>query len=258
MKDLFCKVFLTATFLMILFLSNSLAQKSGTGDKFMDLQNVFNPDRIKETNYKLVMFRQLENSVTGIAINDRQIKTEQFHEKKCLRITESLVADRSKSRTVIYIDFISLLPEYFESYSNDTLVQKATIEEGKWVNYEFKNGMDRKTILETPIHTFISNSFSELIQANDFGKNSNIMFATFTPGKPINQFQVERIDEMVVPSLDSNGIACWVLKFTRIDPNGNTSIAGYRWVEKKSGKVIMYKSEIGVPSYFTYQLLLIE
>ena len=243
--------FLLLFFSAILIIGHVSAQKSGSIST--DLHHVFKPERIKEDNYKIVIYSQDNDTVSNVKILDRRIIREKFKGIRCIKITEI----SGNNRTNVYMDAKSLAPRYFESFSGDTLMQKAEFENTKETITDIKNGIEKRTEVEISPTIFFSNCFSELVQSNDFKINPSIEFETFNPGKPSNHFIVEKTGEKVF-SLLGKKIDCWILKFTRMDTSGNKVPAGFRYIDKSSGKVLMFKTDIASNKFFAYQTIFLE
>jgi hypothetical protein len=224
----------------------------------MELGDVFKPARIKEGDYTLVMYNQNGASLSNIALLKREIINQTFESKLCIKITETLTQGATRNRTTVYVDAKTLSPLFYEMSANDTLVQKATFENGKSILQVFADGVEKRSEQIVSAKSFLSNSFSELIQAVDFEKTNAVKFETFSPGKPSNQYVAERIDEKEFTLQNNQKIATWVLRFTRIDSKGAKTLAGYRYVDKVYGKVLMYKSDIKAENFFTYQTLFLQ
>lgn len=231
------------------------SNKNGIG---ISLKNIFKPSRIEDAHYRLIMYNQNSDTLSGLTVMDRQIKREDFNSTPCIKITETNLSSAVRNKVIIYMDAKTLKPQYFESYIGDTLIQKATFEDRKMTLYDIKNGAETKSESIVSENMFLSNSFSELVQSNDFGKNPVVNFETFTPGRATNQFMVKRVGEKEFSIPGQKNIACWLLKFTRIDSNGIKSSAGFRYVDKKSGKVVMFKSDIESNTFFTYQMIFLQ
>jgi len=243
---------------LLLVALNSYSQETRAKDIGVALKNIFNPSRIEDAHYKLIMYNQNGDTLSGITIMDRQISREEFKSNPCIKITETNLSAAVRNKVILYMDAKTLKPQYFESYTGDTLIQKADFENGKTALYDIKNGIETKSESVVSENMFLSNSFSELVQSNDFGKTPVVNFETFTPGRASNQFKVEKVGEKEYSIPGHKNIACWLLKFTRIDALGNKSLAGFRYVDKNSGKVLMFKSDIESNNFFTYQLIFLQ
>jgi len=224
----------------------------------VNLSGSLNANRIELGNYILAMYNQNKDTISNCIILNRQISKENYGSIPCIKIIETNKNVNSNNVTTIYIDSKTLKPVAYESNSADTNIVKAVFENGKMILSTAKNGNETKTESDVFPSAFLSNSFSELVQSNDFNKNSVVKFQTFTPGYPRNQFIVERIGEKKFSTLGIANIDCWLLKFTRIDSKGNSLNAGYRYVDKKNGKVLLFKTDINSSRFFTYQILFLK
>jgi hypothetical protein len=224
----------------------------------IELSKICNASRIEQTTYKLLMFNQNKDAISNPTVVERTISRENYKSQPSIKITETNQTSSPNTRTVIYIDATTLKPLYFEASNDGTPVQKASFDNNKVNIVDISNGTEKLTEMPNPADSYLSNSFSELVQANDFGKNRLIRFGTFSPGKPINRFVVERVREHKFEIPGGKVIDCWILKFTKTDSNGVESLAGYRYVDKRSGKVLMYKSDLKTDSFFTYQIIFLK
>jgi len=218
-----------------------------------ELTRVFNADRIEAANYKLMMYNQNKDTISRITVLKRDISRETYQSVPCIRITENNQSNGSNTRSMIYIDAKILRPLYYEYSEGDTVTQKASFENGNMTLIETRKGIEKKTQAVIATKIFLSNCFSEILQANDFSKNPSIKFETITPGRTANQFIVQRIGEKQLISFNKQAIDCWILKFTRLD-NGKETPAGYRFVDKNNGKVLLFKTLIDSDAFFTYQV----
>jgi hypothetical protein len=158
------------------------------------LESLLTSSRIEEANYELVMYQQKGDVVSNLTVVDRRITKEDYHSHPSVKIVETNRVDTPKTKTLIYIDRKTLKPIYFETSADNVLVQKANFEKDKITIVDIINGQEKTS--EAPNSgAYLSNSFSELIQANDFGKNRAVKFETVTPGKPANRFVVENVGE---------------------------------------------------------------
>ena len=223
-------------------------------DTFNVLQ-VIQTARIKEAQYKIVQFRQSKDEISNIALLDRRVTVEEFNNEKCLKIIETANTGNSRNKVVCYVDLGNLRPKYMETASNDTLAQKYIFENNKIICTTLKDKKETVTEMSLPENTFLSNSFSEIVQSVDFKKYSNYKFATFSPGRPSNIFIVSLVGKKTIIKQADKKINCWLLKFTRIDSSGHSTLGGYRYVDE-TGKILLYKSDIGTDTFFAYQLLM--
>lgn len=222
-----------------------------------DAKDWLNASRIEEGNYKIV-FDLNKDGQSKVSILNRIVTREMYNSRPCIKITEINTSESPKTKTIVYIDAKTLKPLFSENSSNDVLVQKAIFAKDKITVVNIENGAEKVT--ETPISSepFASSSFSELLQANDFSKNRIINFETINPGNPAGRFKAERIDEKEFSIPGGGKIDCWVLKFTRTDSKGTEGPAGYRYVDKKSGKVVMFKTDINTENFSYYQMLFLN
>ncbi len=254
--NIFGKLIYTIFFLFVI--NSSSAQQTAAKYSFVEADSIFNSVRIENAAYKLVMYNQNKDTISNLTVIDRQVTRETYNSVRCIKITEMNNQSKPATKTIAYIDINSLLPVHFETFLNDTLIQKADFDGIKALIIDYKNGKEAVSEIGLSKPVFLSNSFSELLQAIDFERNKIVRFETFSPGKSTNQFIVERDGETGFPIPGGEIIKCWLLKFRRLDSKGNESVAGYRYADKQTGKVLLYKSNIDTQIYFTYQLLFLK
>ncbi len=231
--------------------------KVGTGEA-ADLRKVFDPKRIAQTRYKLVLYNQDESGISNLSVLEREIARESYQTKPALRITETLTQGVSRTKTTVFVDLTTISPLYFEHSADGTVTKKAYFADGKEIILDISNGVEKKSELQIGASIFLSNSFSELLQANDFGKNPIVQFQTVSPGSTPNHYIAERFGEENIALSPNKPINCWIVRFTRLDPDGKKSVTGYRYIEKTSGHVLMFKSDLNSSKFFTYQVLLLS
>jgi hypothetical protein len=237
----------------VLFLLAVLTEFSQNGRR---AESYFDPTRIEEANYNLVMYQNGGNTLSNLTIINRAITRENYGSNAAIKIVETNNTTSPKTKTLIYVDAKTLRPLYFESGSDEVITQKAFFEGNTIRSVDAVSGREMAETVDSEI--YLSNSFSELIQAHDFGRTPVLRFETFSPGKSANRFVAERVGEQKFLLLQGKAFNCWIVKFTRTDTKGETSIAGYRYVDKSSGKVLMFKSDLVANNYFTYQILFLN
>jgi hypothetical protein len=135
-----------------------------------DIRKVFDATRIKEARYKLVLYNQDAGIASNVMVLDRQISPENYETKPSIKITEILTQCGSTTTTIVFLDSRTLMPIYFENSSNRTVTQKAYFEHGKEIIVNIENGVEKRIETDLSASVFLSNSFSELLQANDFSQ----------------------------------------------------------------------------------------
>ncbi|TJY37808.1 hypothetical protein [Pontimicrobium aquaticum] len=227
-------------------------------ESFVNAVDIFNPSRVKNVKYKLVLYNQKENALSDIAILDRKISRDTYNQTPIIKITEEYNNNKTNTKTLCYIDLKTLLPLYLEVQSSDTLIKKYNFKKDKILLVEIKNSKEIKKEFNNQTGVFLSNSFSEILQSIDFSKNKRVQFKTFSPEKKPAVFKIKVIDEkdFILPNKQS--IETWVLQFTVERSNGEVKSGGYRYIDKKSGKVLAFKTDINSDSFFTYQMNLLE
>src|SRR5947209_7781874 len=98
--------------------------KSGPAARPVDIKQVFDPSRIKEARYKLVMYNQDGNAVSDVTILDREIAVLKYENRPALRTTEILTKGNSRIKTIAYVDRGTLLPLYSEESTDEVVTQK--------------------------------------------------------------------------------------------------------------------------------------
>lgn len=235
---------------LFVFLVNASNVFSGTGD--------LDSKRIEEASYKLIMYNQLDGEINNIGLLQRDIKYTNYEGKSSITITEVYRNNEVENTTIVIISREDLAPLYQEKSRNDTLFSK-TYFEGETIRHlEYSSGTEEEKKFETPENAYISNSFSELVQANNFEENKEVTFRTFSPGREPASFKVERIgeEEFYLPGKESFEV--YVLKFTMTTSDGTEKPGGYRYIDKKSGKVLAFRTEIDSNDFFTYQMVFLE
>lgn len=227
-------------------------------ERFVDALDVFDPNRIEDITYKLVLYNQNNDKLSDIAILDRSISKEKYNQTPSIRITEEYTNNKTHTKTLCFVESKTLLPLYLEVNTNDTLTKKYYFEKNKIHLTEIRNSEEIKKELDYQAGAFLSNSFSEILQSIDFSNYKKIQFSTFSPGKNPGIFNVEVIDEKKFKLPNKQFIDSWVVQFTIVRPNGETKSGGYRYIDKKSGKVLAFKTHINSDNYFTYQMNLLE
>jgi len=230
-------------------------QKSDS-DSTSFLDRTHDASRIEEAHYKLFIYNQNKGVPSNLSVLERTISRENYRTIPSIKISEINDVSKPRTKTVLYIDAKSLKPLYFEMSDDDTPLVRATFDNGKVRIIDVSSGTEKVSETELPPDAYLSNSFSELVEANDFGKNPVSIFSVFTPGKAVGRFRVERIGQQKFDLPDGHQIDCWVLKFTKTDSQGAETPGGYRFVDKKSGKVIMFKSSLDSDTFISYQILL--
>lgn len=231
--------------------SHAQSHNSGIDKKLM---NHFDSRRIMETHYKLFAYGLNEDTLFSSTIMDREIIKDVYNSTDCYKIVETYYDQKGRRKVFSYIDANTLLPVYFETRENGIIAGKYLFTDDKIIVEKRKEGQTEKYQLPKPKGVFLSHAFSELIQANDFGQIKKITFKTFAPEKPINTFIAERRgDEMI--NVENQKIDCWRLKFSRINDKGQRMPAGYRLVEKTTGKVLAFHYEGADDTLFGYQIL---
>lgn len=219
------------------------------------LKDVLEAGRVKDDGYALIMFQLNDDTASNFTLLHRTVENVRISEVPAIRIVEQ---NKAKGlSTVIDIDARTLRPLSYESRAGDTLVVKAVVRGDSLLLSETRRGVETGRALRISPGAYFSNAFSELLQANDFDRNPAIGFTTFTPGGASNGFLAERIGRKDCSAIQ-RGTECLVLKFTRIDSDGNASLAGYRYVDSKSGKVLFFTSELDSDTAFTYQVLFMK
>jgi hypothetical protein len=193
-----------------------------------------------------------------MAITDRHIERQIYNSILCLKVTEINTMPGSTTKTIVYADQKTLAPVYYESWKNDTMTRKAVFRGNEMTVSDFENDIESKSVHTIPGKPYFSHSFSELVQSNDFSKTKVITFETLTPGRPIGRFVAERTGEKEFVMAEGKAFLCWLVKFTRIDQEGKSSIVGYRFIDKVSGQVIMYKSDLGPGKVYAYQQMFLQ
>ena len=221
----------------------------------VDLRNALDSSRIKETRYKIVLYNQNDDHVSDVNVLDREVVRVAYESKAAIRITERDTENGSRKKTIVFVDAKTLMPLYFEESSNGAIVKKAYFDHGKETIVRSENGVDNKTESQLAASVFFANSFSELLQANDFRKNPVVQFQTVNPGNSPNDYIAERFAEKEFVISPNKSIDCWVVSFTRVDSSGKSTPTGFRFIDKTTGKVLMYKSDLESPKFFTYQYL---
>lgn len=213
------------------------------------LADVLHAGRVKDDQYRLIMFNSKDDSASGFTLVKRSVERTEYQGRRAIRVREE---NRAAGSTVsISLDATSLRPLSYEARWSDTLSVTARTDGDSMRITENKRGVTSNAVSAIERGAYFSNSFSELVQSNDFGAHPRISFATFTPGAPANRFVVERIGRRTV----EHGVAVWVLKFTRTDASGASATAGYRYVDVQTGKVLFFATELDSPTAFTYQVL---
>lgn len=219
--------------------------------------DLLNTDRIEEAHYRLLMLTRNRKTevISEIYILDRQVEREPCENGDCITVTE--IQDRPGSRTKIVAraNAKDLEPRLLEVSRNDTMLQRFTFTDGKIFAAEMKEGEMVETEMDLPEGVYLSNTFSEIVQAIDFGRHTSAEFSTIFPGRDPGLFTVERIDEKTITLPNKKSIDCWVLKFTRTGSDGRQTPGGVRYVDKKSGKVLTFEFPIDTENVFTYQML---
>lgn len=147
----------------------------------------------------------------------------------------------------------SLAPVFRKEMVNDSLIETQEIKNNKVLIY---NAQDKQiNEMDKPKDAYLSNAFSELVQANDFNKHPNISFSTFRPGKPkIGRFVARMVQEEKLKSVYGE-VQCLIIQFVKLAKNGEEIPAGYRYIDKNTGKVLAFKTSLNSDSYFMYQIL---
>jgi hypothetical protein len=224
----------------------------------VELTKVLDSRRIKEARYKIVLYNQDEDQISKVNVLNRQISRATYESKSAIRITEAGIENGLSKMTTVFVDQLTLMPLYFEEKSSGTIVRKAYFDHGKEILILIENGVEKRSEAQLSVSIFLSNSFSELLQANDFRKNPAVRFQTVNPGNAANVFIAERFAEKDFMVSPNKLISCWVVKFTRIDSNGKETPTGFRYIDKISGKVLMFKSDLESRTFFTYQYLFLN
>lgn len=218
----------------------------------------FNPDRIQEAEYKLIMYNQGENKISSIGILDRKVEFFEFDSIPAIKISELYTNGVTKNKTITFINKETLKPMYLEETRNDTLLSKSHFNKKTIQKYEFNSEEVIENELPNYSDSFASNSFSEIIQGYNFNIYEKVEFKTFRPGSIPGLFIVERIGQEDFDLPSEGKLQTWLLKFTRIDENGEEVPAGFRYIDKESGKVLRFKTEIESDTYFTYQIIFMK
>jgi hypothetical protein len=133
----------------------------------------------------------------------------------------------------------------------DTLSVTARMDGDSMRIMESRHGVTTRSVAAAGPGVYVSNSFSELVQANDFEAHPHITFTTMTPGSAANTFEVERVGHRTF----EHGLVVWVLRFTRVNAGDARVPAGYRYVDAGTGKVLFFATERNSRSAFSYQVL---
>lgn len=237
--------------LPIFFLFSLLC--SAQSNKIIDLNKVYDPNRIEPLAYKLAMFNTTSDSISSLSILDRRVSFEKYKGRDCIKIIETNYSGKDKITTISYMEQQSLAPVFRKEMVNDSLIETQEIKNNKVLIY---NAQDKQiNEMDKPKDAYLSNAFSELVQANDFNKHPNISFSTFRPGKPkIGRFVARMVQEEKLKSVYGE-VQCLIIQFVKLAKNGEEIPAGYRYIDKNTGKVLAFKTSLNSDSYFMYQIL---
>ncbi len=244
------KIFLP---LLVLLTLNSCSTKDTP-----PIVSQINPDRVQEAEYKLIMYNQDKNKISNIGILDRKVEFFEFDSIPAIKISEVYTDGFTKNITTTFINKETLKPIYLEKSRNDTLLSKSHFNKETIKNYEFNSEEVIENELPNYSDSFASNSFSEIIQGYNFNIYEKVEFKTFSPGSIPGIFGVERVGQEDFELPNEGKLQTWLLKFTRIDENGEQTPAGFRYIDKETGKVLRFKTEIESDSYFTYQIIFMK
>lgn len=223
-----------------------LTQASGPATP---LAKVLKADRLTDDRYRLIMFQTDSGISSGFVLINRAIEHVTRDGSNVIRVQEE---SRAKDNTVsVYLDAHSLAPLAYESRLGDTLSIAATMVGDSLHLTETRRGVVTNSVSPVPAGVYWSNSFSELLQANDFAVHPSITFSTLTPGAPANTFTVERIGRREF----ERGLSVWVVQFTRTDAAGTSSPGGYRYLDTRTGQVLFFTTKLDSTTGFSYQVL---
>ncbi|WP_421803089.1 hypothetical protein [Flagellimonas sp.] len=226
---------------------------SSQSNNINGLDKVYDPNRIEPLAYKLVMFNTTPDSISSISILERKISFEKYKGRDCVKISETNHSGKNKTTTISYMDQHSLAPVCRKEMVNDSLIQ---IQEIKGNRVFIYNALGKQiNDVEKPKDAYLSNAFSELVQSNDFNKHPNISFSTFRPGKPkVGRFVARMVQEEKIKFVYGE-VQCLIIQFVKLAENGEEIPAGYRYIDKTTGKVLAFKTNLNSNTYFMYQIL---
>jgi hypothetical protein len=240
--------------LLPLFKTATLFAQVNDAASFEHLSKIIRTERISDDDYNVVNYQKKGSELSNVTILNRKVEHSDFEGKKCIKITELDPISNAVNKTTIIIEEKNLAPLYYETSVNDTLIRKAVFQ-GNFML--LTDSMKTKSIqkkIELPATTFLSNSFSELVESADINKYPKYTFETITPGLPAHRFFVEKVNEAAIP-LTTRVIDCYLLKFTVTDLDNKLVATVYRYVDKKYGKVIALKTNIDKADFFGYERL---
>lgn len=233
----------------LLLLASLLAQAAPPSGPATRLAEVMHADRVTPGAYRLIMFRTQDDSASGFVVVKRSVERTEYLGKPAIRVREENRAQASA--VTIRIDAATLRPLSYESTAGDTMSVTAEMDGDSMRIVRTQGGIVTRSVSAIDPDVYFSNSFAELVQANDFAKHPRIRFTTLTPGATANTFIVERVGRRTF----EHNIAVWVLKFTRTDATGASTPAGYRYVDARTGAVLFFATELDSPSTYSYQVL---
>lgn len=242
------KLYLKLTIVFLFGLTCSAQSKS-----IINLGEVLDPNRIEPLAYKLAMFNTTPDSISSLSILDRKVSFEKYKGRDCIKISETNYSGKGKTTTISYMDQQSLAPVSRKEMVNDSLIETQEIKNNRVLIYNAQGKQINE--VDKPKDAYLSNTFSELVQANDFIKHPIISFSTFRPGKPkVGRFVARMVQEEKIKFVYGE-VQCLIIQFVKLAENGKEIPAGYRYIDKTTGKVLAFKTNLNSNTYFMYQIL---